>query len=139
MQRVDASIKIIAGPLFFASYGAGGTLQTGKFDVGFFGWFNGADPDDSTQFMCDQFPPAGQNVYHFCDRQLDALERTAFTSFDLSVRREAYFKIQEILADQAPTIFVTFTRRISVFNTDFHNYKPSHAVSTISNPWEWEM
>jgi hypothetical protein len=43
------------------------------------------------------------------------------------------------LANRVPTIFVTFTRRVSVFNTNILNYKPSHVVSTISNPWEWEI
>jgi peptide/nickel transport system substrate-binding protein len=136
---VDANVKIIAGPVFFATYGAGGTLQTGKFDAAYLGWFNGIDPDDSTQFMCDQMPPQGQNMYRFCDPALDAQERIALTSFDIPTRRAAYFKIQEILGEQVPTIFMFAVRRISVLNADFRNYKPSHAVSTLWNPWEWEI
>lgn len=136
---VDATVKIVAGPVFFATYGAGGTLQTGKFDAAFLGWFNGLDPDDSTQFMCDQFPPQGQNMYHFCDPALDAQERIALGSFDIATRKAAYFKIQQILADQVPTIFLFAVRRVSVLNSDFRNYRPSHAVSTLWDPWEWEI
>lgn len=136
---VDAAVKIVAGPVFFGTYGAGGTLQTGKYDAAYLGWFNGIDPDDSTQFMCDQFPPQGQNTYHFCDPALDEQERIALSSFDIPTRKAAYFKIQEILADQMPTIFMFAVRRVSVLNTDFRNYKPSHAVSTLWNPWEWEI
>jgi hypothetical protein len=30
-------------------------------------------------------------------------------------------------------------RRVATLNSDFKNYKPSHAVSTLWNPWEWEI
>ncbi len=136
---VDISIKIVSGPIFFATYGGGGTLQTGKFDVAFLGWFNGADPDDSTQFMCNQFPPAGQDFYHFCNQELDAQEKIALASNDIRTRKAAYYKIQEILVDEEPTIFMYFVRRVSALNTDFKNFKPSHAVSLLWNPWEWEI
>ncbi|HXW51603.1 MAG TPA: peptide ABC transporter substrate-binding protein [Candidatus Acidoferrales bacterium] len=136
---VDTTVKIVAGPLYFATYGGGGIVQTGKFDAAYLGWFNGVDPDDSTQFMCDQFPPQGQNTYHFCDPALDAQERIALGSFDIPTRKAAYDKIQEILAAQVPTIFMFAVRRVSVLNSDFRNYKPSHAVSTLWNPWEWDI
>jgi peptide/nickel transport system substrate-binding protein len=136
---IDARIKIVAGPLFFATYGAGGILQTGKFDAAYFGWYNGADPDDSTQFMCSQVPPNGQDMYHFCSPALDRLENIALTSFDIPTRKAAYFGIQDILTDQEPTIFMFYVRRVSVMNTDLHNFDPGHAVSVIWNPWQWEI
>ena len=136
---VETPIKIVAGPIYFATYGAGGILQTGKFDVGYFGWFNGADPDDSTLWMCDQMPPNGQNSYHFCNRELDAQERIALGSYDLQTRRRAYFKIQEILNEEEPVIFLLAQQRVGTINSDLKNYKPSHAVSVLWNPWEWEI
>ncbi|MBC5806092.1 MAG: peptide ABC transporter substrate-binding protein [Candidatus Eremiobacteraeota bacterium] len=136
---IDASIKEYAPPILFASYGEGGITQTGKFDVAFVGWANGVDPDDSAQYMCDQFPPDGQNIYHFCSRELDAAEKVALSEYDQAKRKAAYDTIQRILADQVPTIVVWNTRRISAANSDLKNYKPSHAVSTIWNPWEWEI
>jgi peptide/nickel transport system substrate-binding protein len=135
----QVEIKDYPASLLFATYGAGGIFQTGKFDIGFLGWANGVDPDDSTEFMCDQMPPAGQNLYHFCNRDLDAAERISLTSNSPSVRKAAYDKIQAILADEEPTIFVWFTNRVSVVNTDLKNYKPAHAVTTMWNPWEWEI
>jgi len=136
---IDATIKEYAPPLYFASYGEGGVIQTGKFDIAFFGWANGIDPDDSTLWMCDQTPPNGQNVYQFCDPRLDAAERVALTDYDPAARKRAYDTIQAILADEQPALFVWFTNRVSVVNTDLKNYKPAHAVTTIWNPWEWEI
>jgi peptide/nickel transport system substrate-binding protein len=136
---VDASVKIYAIPIYFATYGEGGILQTGKFDVSFSAWVNGVDPDDATNWMCDQFPPGGQNIEYFCDPRLDAQERIALTSYDPKVRQAAYHKIQDILADQEPAIYLYYTRRLSAVNTDLKGYKPAHAVSTMWNPWEWEI
>jgi peptide/nickel transport system substrate-binding protein len=114
-------------------------LQTGKFDAAFFSWVGGTDPDDSTLWMCDQFPPNGQDVYHFCDHTLDAAEKVALGSSDRAVRKKAYGQIQALLADQVPTIITWYTRRISVQNTDLKNYKPAHAVTPFWNSWEWQI
>jgi len=136
---VETQIKSYVTSLFFASYGAGGILQTGKYDVSFSSWANGVDPDDSTLWMCDQIPPHGQNTSRFCDPQLDAAERVALGSNDRAVRKKAYDQIQSILAARVPMIVTWFTRRIAVTNTDLKNYRPAHAVTSFWNPYEWEI
>jgi peptide/nickel transport system substrate-binding protein len=136
---VDAQVKNYTTSLFFATYGAGGILQRSKFDAAFFSWIGGTDPDDSTLWMCDQMPPNGQNVYRFCDKDLDAAENAALSSNDFAFRKAAYGKIQTILADRVPVIIAWFVRRISVENTDLKNYKPSHAVTSFWNSWEWDI
>ncbi|MBC5825763.1 MAG: peptide ABC transporter substrate-binding protein [Candidatus Eremiobacteraeota bacterium] len=136
---VDTQVKNYISPLFFATYGAGGIIQTGKFDVGFFSWINGVDPDDSTLFMCNQFPPVGQNVSHFCDRSLDAAQNAALTSYDQAKRKKAYDAIQSVLTEQEPLIIVWFVRRQDIANTDLKNYRPAHAVTTFWNTWQWEI
>jgi peptide/nickel transport system substrate-binding protein len=136
---IDLGVKTYISSLFFATYGANGILQTGKFDVGFFSWLNGTDPDDSTLWMCNQFPPHGQNIYHFCDKSVDDAERLAVSSNDQTVRKAAYDKIQAILSDQVPTIITWYNRRVAVANTDLKNYRPAHAVSSFWNPYEWEI
>ena len=136
---VEAEVKNYTTSLFFASYGAGGIVQTGKFDAAFFSWVGGTDPDDSTLIMCDQFPPNGQNVYHFCNKTLDAAERVALASNDRAVRKKAYDRVQAIMADQVPLVISWYVRRITVENTDLKNYKPAHAVTPFWNSWEWEI
>ncbi|HTV75101.1 MAG TPA: peptide ABC transporter substrate-binding protein [Candidatus Acidoferrales bacterium] len=136
---IDAQIKDYPTPLFFASYGAGGILQSGRFDLGSYAWVNGIDPDDSTLWMCNQFPPAGQNVSHFCDPQVDRAERIALTSYDQAVRKRAYDIIQARLADEEPMILLFYGRRIVVENTDLQNFRPAHAVTEFWNSWEWRI
>jgi peptide/nickel transport system substrate-binding protein len=136
---IEALVKTYVSPLFFATYGAGGIIQTGKFDIAFLSWLNGVDPDDSTLWMCDQFPPAGQNAYHFCDPRVDAAERLALGTNDRGVRKRAYATIQTVLADQVPVIITWYTRRLAVANTDLQNYRPAHAVTSFWNPYEWQI
>ncbi|MBV8172712.1 MAG: peptide ABC transporter substrate-binding protein [Candidatus Eremiobacteraeota bacterium] len=136
---VDVTIKNYLSPQMFASYGAGGILQTGKFEVGVYSWVNGVDPDNSTLWMCNQFPPAGQNVYHVCDQQLDAAEQIALTQYDQATRKKAYFEVEDRLADLQPAIFTWFIRRIDVYTPALQNYKPAHAVTTFWNTWEYSI
>jgi peptide/nickel transport system substrate-binding protein len=136
---VDLSMKNVASPIFFASAGEGGTLQAGKFDLALGSWINGVDPDDSTQYMCDQWPPNGQNNDRFCDRRLDAAERIALSSFDLTTRKRAYSDVQKIIAEQLPTIVVGFAREQDVANVDLTGYRPAHAGTPFWNTWEWSI
>ncbi len=139
---VELQVKTYVTSLFFASFGGGGIVQTGKFDVAQFAWVNGTDPDDSVLWMCDQIPApghAGQNVYRFCDPELDRQERAALATYERPVRKRAYDAIQRILATRVPAIFTFFFRRISVANSDLKHYKPAHAVSSFWNAYEWEI
>lgn len=136
---VDLQIKYYQTALYFATAGAGGIIQTGKYDVALFNWINGVDPDDSTQFMCDQFPPAGQNTNYWCNPEVDRAEAIALSSNDRAVRKQAYDRIQELMLEDLPFIPQWFVRRIDVFNTDLKNYRPAHAVTSFWNPWEWEI
>ena len=136
---VKGDVKNAASSLFFASYGAGGLLQTGKYDTGFYSWINGVDPDDSSLYMCKYIPPAGQNNLWWCDPKVDALENDALTTFDIEKRKQDYFEIQRELVDQAPTIVLFSERRVDTFTTHFHGYIPSPAQSADWNSWQWSM
>lgn len=136
---VEAEVKQYASALMFSTYQTGGILQGGKFDVAFSSWVNGIDPDDATVVMCDQFPPHGQNVFHFCNRDVDAAERIALTRYDHTVRKRAYATVQRILVDQVPWLTMWFTRRFDVVSDDLHGYKPAHAVTPFWNTWEYSI
>jgi peptide/nickel transport system substrate-binding protein len=136
---VEVGVRTYVAPLMFGGYAAGGIVQTGKYDVAFYAWYSGVDPDDSTLFMCDQFPPGGQNTYHFCDRRLDAAERTALNTYDPVARKRAYDTIQQILVSQRPFLTLWFVRRVNVYNSDLKNFKPAHAGVEIWNPWEIDI
>jgi peptide/nickel transport system substrate-binding protein len=135
----DVSIKNFSSSQLYATLGAGGIEQSGKFDVAFENWANGTDPDESILVRCDMAPPAGWNIYHFCNRELDEAETRAMTSYDRATRKAMYARVQAIIAAQLPFIVLWYQRQLDVINTDFRNYKPAHAVTPFWNTWEWSI
>jgi ABC-type transport system substrate-binding protein len=136
---VDVTIKNYPSGQFYATAGAGGIEQSGKFDVSVENWANGADPDDSILFACNMAPPNGWNIYHYCNPTVDKLEQTALTSYDRKTRREAYLPIQRIVNEELPFYVVWYQQQLDVVNTDFKNYKPAHVATPFWNTWEWSI
>lgn len=136
---VDVEIKNYPSGQLYASKSSGGIEQSGKFDVIFENWANGADPDDSILVACAMAPPNGWNVYHFCSPALDAAERTALTNYDPRVRRAAYARVQEAMADGLPFFVLWYQRELDVVNTDMRGYRPAHAVTPFWNAWQWTI
>ena len=135
----DVTTKNFSSAQLYATLGAGGIEQSGKFDVAFENWANGIDPDDSILLRCDMAPPAGWNIYHFCSRDLDDAENRALTSYDRATRKAMYARVQGIVSDRLPIIVLWYQRELDVLNTDFRNYKPARAVTPFWNTWEWSI
>lgn len=136
---VDLNVKPYATAQLYASFGAGGILQTSKFDIAYFSWSSGVDPDDSPLVMCDQFPPAGQNNFRYCNHDVDRQERLALATYNRAARKRAYDRIQADIAADVPFITLWFNRQVNVTSDDFKNFKPAHAVTPYWNTWEYSI
>jgi peptide/nickel transport system substrate-binding protein len=136
---VAVSIKNFPSGKLYATAGAGGIEQSGKFDAALENWENGTDPDDSILLMCTMAPPAGWNIYHFCNHDLDAAERAALSTYDRALRAAAYARIQRIVSEQLPFIVLWYQMQLDAINTDFRGYRPAHAVTPFWNVWEWSI
>jgi len=136
---VDAAIKNFPSGTLYATLAQGGIEQSGKFDAVIENWSNGADPDDSVLLMCSMAPPAGWNIYHFCDPQLDAAERVALEWNDPQRRRVAFMTVQRIVAEKLPFAVLWYEMQIDVINADLKGYRPSHSITPFWNVWEWSI
>ncbi|HEV3090346.1 MAG TPA: peptide ABC transporter substrate-binding protein [Candidatus Cybelea sp.] len=135
---IDVQIKYYPGDILFAPAGMGGILQLGKFDMSANGWYSGIDPDDSSQFMCKNFPPSGYNYSRYCNPEMEAAQRTALTSYDQRTRKAAYDKIQELLARDNPALFFYWIRQMEPISVDFKGFDPNPVVESW-NAWEWTI
>ena len=135
---IDTDIKYYTGDQLFAPAGMGGILQLGKFDLGVSGWYSGIDPDDSSQFMCENFPPGGYNYTRYCNRDMQAAQRVALTHYDRPSRQAAYYRIQELLARDNPQIFIWWTRQVEPVSVDFKGFDPN-PVTESWNAWQWSI
>jgi peptide/nickel transport system substrate-binding protein len=136
---IEITQKGYPANLYFGPLQSGGIVNSGKYQLAYFGWVSGVDPDDSSLYDCDQFPPQGQNTLFWCDPTLNAAEADALTHMDQNRRKSDYQLISRELGVQAPTIFLFSERRIDVVPDQFRNFKPSPAESAFWNSWQWSM
>jgi peptide/nickel transport system substrate-binding protein len=136
---IDLTVKMYPTSTLFASKEAHGIMNNGLYDVAWTGWIGGVDPDDATLWKCDQVPPAGYNQSFFCDPRIDEQERIAMTSNDQSVRRAAYWRIQELLDEDVPVEFLFWTRSDDAMRAELSNFRPAPTVSDFWNPWQWQI
>ncbi|HXW50441.1 MAG TPA: peptide ABC transporter substrate-binding protein [Candidatus Acidoferrales bacterium] len=136
---IVANIKNYPADRFFAPGQDGGIVQGGKYDVAFYAWVEGDDPDDYSLYGCSEFPPAGQNSMFWCDPTFDKADDAGRRSYDQDQRKKDYAIAQYELASQVPTIVQWFQRQIYITSTNFHGFKPAPATSSNWNSWEWTM
>ncbi len=135
---IDITLHPQLSSVYYASYGQNGTLERGNFDLGLNRWISGVDPDDSSQFTCSNIPPNGVNPPHFCDPQMDAAQSIALASYDQSVRKLAYGRIQHMLEREAPQDFLWWPKEINAINPDLHGFSPNPVTETW-NAWTWSI
>lgn len=135
---VDVQIKTYNYTVFYATKALGGILNSGKFDMAEYAWISGADPNDATQWMCDQVPPAGNNISQYCNPQFDAAERTALSHYDRATRQKAYDTTQSLLASDVPGIFQYYQGIRYAYSSAFKNFRPN-GISEGWNAFEWNI
>lgn len=133
---IDVELKGYASALYYGPYSEGGILANGKYEAGFQTWYSGIDPDDSTQLLCGERPPRGYNWSRFCSSALDAAEGDALTKYDRPARTRAYAKIEQILAREAPFVYLWWPRQIEAVNDDLRGFAPNGIVEDW-NAYTW--
>ncbi len=132
---VELELKPIAHSIIYAAKAAGGILSNGKFDLAYEGWIGGVDPDDDALWGCDQ--RGDYNHSFICDPRIEEQESIALTHYDIPTRKAAYRRIQELLAEDMPVVFLWWQYRNDVVSKSLKEYKPAPAVTTFWNSWQW--
>jgi len=114
----------------------GGIFLGGKFDVGFYAWISGGDPDDSSQWLSTAIPPNGNNVDRYVSPEMDAAQRLALSTFNIAVRKRAYAQIQRLLVDDVPAIFLFYPPQRYAFVPELRNYSPN-GIGEAWNAADW--
>jgi peptide/nickel transport system substrate-binding protein len=135
---ITTTIKSYPLNLYFATYGQGGILTTAKYDIAVSGWIAGIDPDDYSQYGCDQFPPHGANTTRYCSPEMQALQVPALGSNDPAVRKRAYSGIQKLLARDLPEIVLMYPKMQQPISPAFKHFTPN-PVNEAWNAYEWEI
>ena len=135
---IEADVKNYPTAVMFQN-GAIGTLEGGHYDVALFSWSGAADPDDAALYASNNFGPTGQNTLFWKNAKADAAYADELQTIDQNRRKADFAIIQQQLALDVPTIFISWTKEPFVYNTDLKGYKPSPVISSFWNPWEYSI
>jgi peptide/nickel transport system substrate-binding protein len=133
---VEIEFKSYDYAVLYAAAQSGGILNAGKYDVSFYSWIQGGDPDNASVWMCSSVPPNGNNVTRYCSAAMDAAQREALSTFDRGVRTKAYAKVEQLLLDDVPAIFFYYQPLRYARITTLQNFSPN-GISEGWNAQEW--
>jgi peptide/nickel transport system substrate-binding protein len=135
---INVRLKGYNTSTLYASAAQNGILASGRFQASLSEWYAGVDPDDSTQLTCDQRPPNGWNWSRYCNPEMDALQKIALTHYDQATRKAAYAKIEHLLAEDVPFVYLWWPRQIEAVNDDLKNFRPNGTIENW-NAYQWSI
>ncbi len=140
LRRVGIVVEIKYFPqdILYAPQGMGGIMHGGKYDLILYPWFSGIDPDDSSQFTCDNQPPHGYNDSRYCSAAMDAAQAAALANYGAAARKRAYSRIQRLLSIDNPLVFFWWQRGLDAISVDLHGFDPNPS-NQAWNAWRWSI
>ena len=111
--------------------------RAGKFACDLYGWQgDNGDPDN---FLYTHFhsanadPEIGLNVAFYKNPEIDKLLEQGQTSIDENVRRDAYYKAQEILLQDAPWVAIAYAKPPIGLQEEVKGFVPNPVSSEAFN------
>lgn len=127
-------------------WGPNGYQFTKAMTAGQYSWTNGNDPDDMFYWHSSQIPSeptgtGGNTIAYFqpfsFQKEIDALTEQAAAETDLEKRKQLYWKIQELLHEEVPVIFMHWGKRIYVSPKDLAGFKPNSYNYLLWDAQDW--
>ena len=131
-RGVAVSIKRVTLTHFYLPASEGGLLMSGRFDLAYFAWRMGEDPDDSDIVSCRGV----SNYAGYCNSALDRLEAQALATLNGRIRKALYSRIQQILAADVPYDFLYAPRYGFAAVNALRNFRPT-PLSPTWNSYDW--
>ncbi|MDT8900731.1 peptide ABC transporter substrate-binding protein [Anaeroselena agilis] len=137
---VEATVRLVDAPVFF-----GDVLRSRRFEAAMFAWVAGLDPDNASLWHSRNIPSAGnryqgQNYAGWRNPEVDGLIEQGARLVDVEARRQAYLRIQELIAQEAPVIPLYFRSNVDAVRDTVVNYKPNPTqAGNLWNAREWGL
>ena len=97
--------------------------NTRQFDILMVGFSLDVDPDQSQIWHSRNAGPGGFNGMHYMNPELDKVLDDAVATNDQAKRKQLYFKMQQILAEDVPAPFLVFPNGILGLNKRVQNWQ----------------
>ena len=96
-----------------------------RFEAVVLGWSIGLDPDQYDIWHSGKTKEKEFNFVSYNNPEVDALLEKGRRTFDINERKKAYFRIQEILAEELPYIFLYVPDALPIVHARFHGIEPA--------------
>jgi peptide/nickel transport system substrate-binding protein len=134
---IDLAIRTYAYRTIFAA--PAGPIYGGTYDLALYANTLNWDPDIYNFVACDRWYPRGQNIFRYCNPQLDALERAGLRTDDIARRAAIYRAAGRIIWDDVAYVPLYESDRIVVRSPDLHEYLPNPTATPWWNAWRWDI
>ncbi|MDD4955718.1 MAG: peptide-binding protein [Candidatus Omnitrophica bacterium] len=96
-----------------------------RFEAVILGWSIGLDPDQYDIWHSSKTKEKELNFVSFKNEEVDKLLEEGRRTFDIEKRKKAYFRIQEILAEELPYIFLYVPDSLPIVSSRFEGIVPA--------------
>ena len=124
---VQTDIQTIEWAAFLKEY-----IKQKRFEVIILGWGTGIDPDQYPVWHSSQMGPDQLNQISYANPEVDALLEKGRTSCIQKDRVATYHRIQEILAEDQPLIFLYFNDALPAVSSRVRGIKPEPSGITYN-------
>jgi peptide/nickel transport system substrate-binding protein len=128
---IDADIQLIEWAAFIKEF-----VKPRRFEVVVLGLGTGTDPDQFVVWHSSQRGPDQMNRTGYANPEVDSLLEAGRSSCVQSERVRYYHRIQEILAEDLPMVFLYFRDALPVVASRIHGVSPAPA-GILYNFDEW--
>jgi peptide/nickel transport system substrate-binding protein len=139
---VGIEIQNFDSDIFFSSYGDGGPMSTGQYDLGEYSAPTNFPDPDTSRFLCSQIPseenPDGINDMFYCNPALDELFAQQAQTVDFNARVAIFHQIDQILYDEMVWLNVWYDPDLWAINSRVANTLVSGA-DPLWNAVNWEI
>ncbi len=119
---IDVKIRVIEWASFVTQF-----IDKRNFDAVILGWSISQDPDLFDVWSSSKTGPNQLNFIDYRNPEVDRLLEEGRRTFNLKKRRECYFRLQDILAEDQPYTFLYVPDALPVVSSRFHGIKPEPA------------
>lgn len=119
---IKVKIRVIEWASFIKEF-----IDKRRFEATILGWTIPPEPDLYDVWHSSKTSPGGLNFISYKNPEVDRLIEEARHTFDIEKRRECYFRIQEILADEQPYTFLYVPEALPIVHARFKGIEPAPA------------
>ncbi|HDO36144.1 MAG TPA: peptide-binding protein, partial [Nitrospirae bacterium] len=126
---IKVNIRILEWSAFINEF-----IDKRRFEAVILGWSIGLDPDQYDIWHSSKTGEKEFNFVSYSNKEVDMLLEKGRSTFNRAERKKAYFRIQEILSEDVPYVFLYVPDALPIVSSRFKGIKPSPIGITYNLP-----